>query len=279
MAKLSKRITGKIRSCVFLLSALTEQGPTVVDLVLKKLGTGVAEGSEPSELLAQIVTMGRLLKNRLDLIVELDRKLYEQSQLRADLLAERDGIAGKLGKKVSGVRRIITGHYAAPQMEKLGLEGRTLREPIALVRQSELICEGFQRDDLEDLLGDSLFGVPFDPRPYTLEIEPGIGELRESYEAHQQSRRRIDQLLAEKGEAVEIYDTAFVRIARQFEDLCRLAGQDDLADKVRPSSSRPGETEVVPEDGEVPESTDGVLTDAEGAPEASTDGEPESESA
>ncbi len=276
MAQLSSKITGKIRSCVFLLSALTEQGPKVVDLVLKKLGASVEEGTEPSELLAQILTMGRLLKTRLDLMVELDRKLYEQNQMRADLLAGRDGNTGALSKKVSGVRRIIAGHYAKPQMAKLGLEGRTLREPIALLRQSELICEGFKRDDLGDLLGESIFDLPFDPRPYALEIEPGIEVLRESFEAHQRSRRRIDQLLVEKNETVEIYDTAFIRVARQFEDLCRLAGQNDLAEKVRPSASRPGETDVLPEDGEVPEIAAGVVNDDAGAPEPSpADGEPD----
>ena len=45
-----------------------------------------------------------MLKTRLDLMVENDRKLYEQNQLRADLLAKRNGMAAKLGGKVSGVR-------------------------------------------------------------------------------------------------------------------------------------------------------------------------------
>ncbi len=277
MAKLSVGITGKIRSCLFLLSALWEQGPAVVDLVMEKFGTSLEEGDEPPEFLAQILALGRLLKTELDLMVELDRKLYAENQLRADLLKKRDdGDVATLGKRVSGLRQIVSGHYAEPQMGKLGLEGRTQREPIALMRQSELICESLKSEDLEKMLGESLFDLPFDLKPYAPQIEPAIEALRQSFEAHQRSRRRVDQLLADKKEAVNSYDTTFVRVARQFEDLCRLAGQDDLANKVRPSASRPGETEVPPEDGEVPDSVDDVVGDAAGESESSPEaGEPD----
>ena len=77
------------------------------------------------------------------------------------------------------------------------------------------------------------------------------------------------------------YDLAFLRVARQFEDLCRLAGKNELADKVRPSLTRPGETVEKPDDGEVPDSAiDVVADDVAGEPEASTsEVEPQSETA
>ena len=88
-----------------------------------------------------------------------------------------------------------------------------------------------------------------------------IEKLKGAYEVHQRSRRRVDTLLAEKKEAVSSYNIAFVRVARQFEDLCRLAGENDLADKVRPSTRRPGEVEETPDDDEVPESVADIVTD------------------
>ncbi len=276
MAKLSIEVTSKFRSCLYLLSALWEQGPMVAELVAEKARASLREGDEPPQFLPQIIALGRLLKAEMDLLVQIDQKLYDENGLRANLLKKRDDDVASLGQKVSGVRRIISGCYEAPEMGELGLEGRTHREPIALVRQSELICKQLRRDDLEKVLGESVFDPPLDPTPYGLQVEPGIEVLRESQEAHHRSKRRVDQLLAEKKEAVKAYDNAFLRVARQFEDLCRLAGQDELADKVRPSATRPGETEVKPKDGEVPESAAGVMGDVDGEPETSPEnGEPD----
>ncbi len=57
------------------------------------------------------------------------------------------------------------------------------------------------------------------------------------------------------------------------------AGKNDLADKVRPSIKRPGETEEEPPETEGSDLADGVV-DAAVEPEASqSDGEPISESA
>ncbi len=273
MARFSIDVTGKIRSCLFVLSALWEQGPKVTQLVQAKVLPSLGEGDEPPPFLAQIQALGHILKSALDLMVELDRKLYDENDLRASLLKARDRVVVNLAQRVVGLRRIVTGCYAAPEAAKLGLIGRFSREPIALLRQSELVCERLQGDDLEEMLGKPLFDPPLDPRPYASQVEPDMEIVRRSFEAHHRSKRRVDQLLAEKKEAVRAYDVTFLRVARQFEDLCRLAGENDLADKVRPSVSRPGQTEDEPADGEVAQSA-GVNDDGEPEP-SPADGEPE----
>ena len=275
MAQLSNEITGKVRSCLFLLAALWEQGPTVAQLVLEKLQPHFRGGEASAPFLAQIQALGRLLKAAVDLMVELDRKLYDEDELRATLLADREAIAGELGQKVTGVRRIVLGHYPSAKAEKLGLEGRTLQEPIGLLRQSDLIREKLEREDLEKMLGEAQFDLRPDLEPFKLRVETDVARLREAYEAHQRSRRRVDKLRQEKKEAIGSYDVAFLRVARQFEDFCRLAGETELADKVRPSLSRPGETAVTPDDGEVPDSAEDVVSDD--ADEASEPTAPEVE--
>ena len=77
------------------------------------------------------------------------------------------------------------------------------------------------------------------------------------------------------------YEVAFLRVARQFEDLCRLAGKNELADKVRPSLTRPGETAETPDDSESSDDSEVPgLADVAGEPEASaSEAEPQSETA
>ncbi|MCP4250956.1 MAG: hypothetical protein GY778_28295, partial [bacterium] len=77
MARFSTEVTGKISSCLFVLSALWEQGPLVAQLVLAKLQPSLKEGEEPPPFLAQIHALGQFLKAALDLMVEIDRKLYD----------------------------------------------------------------------------------------------------------------------------------------------------------------------------------------------------------
>ncbi len=272
MLRFSIDVTGKIRSCLFVLSALLEQGPAVAKLVLAKALPSLGEGDEPPPFLAQIQALGLILKSALDRMVDLDRMLVDENDLRASLLKTRNDLAAKLAQRAGGLRRIIIGCYLAPEVAKLGLIGRFSREPIMLLRQSELVCKRLQGDGLEETLGKAMFDPPIDPRPYALQIEPDIEVVRQSVEAHNRSRRRVDQLLAEKKEAVQVYDVTFLRVTRQFEDLCRLAGKNDLADKVRPSVARPGQTEEEPADGAAPDATGGV--DAAGEPEpATTDSE------
>ncbi len=258
MARLSIAITGKIRSALFVLSALSEQGPMIARLVTEKIAPSLGEDEAPPRFLDQIRALGRFLKTTLDLVVELDTLLVDENQLRAARYKDRDDQLLRLGRRLTGVRRLVAAHYVVPDLERLGLAGRNAREPVALKRQAERICERLRGDDLAQALGESTFDLDLEPEPYLERIEVSIAELSEAHEAYARSRRRVDEQRLRRKEAVREYNTAFVRIARQFEDLCRMAGLDDLAEKVRPSLTRRGETAVEPEGPESPLEAHGI---------------------
>ena len=60
--------------------------------------------------------------------------------------------------------------------------------------------------------------------------------------------RLYDEALIERQRAREDYGTLFVHSVRPFESFCRLAGEHEMAARVRPSERNPGQTEVEPEE-------------------------------
>ncbi len=230
-------------------------------------------GGEPPQFWPQIQALGWYLKSALDTLTEVDRTLLKEKAQRAALVKQRDGKAGHLTRVIGGLRRAILGYYVSPGLPGLGLDGETAREPLAVLRQGEVIEEQLQREDLGEVLGERLLDPAPDPGSHVEQLKPAVSELRSVFDQLNDSKRRVEELVTEKNEAMKQWDEVFLRVARQFEDLCRLAGKKELANRVRPSTTRSGRTAVEPPGDEVPSSSDDVVSDAAGTGTSPSNGE------
>jgi hypothetical protein len=220
---------------------------THLDDVVVPLEVTFTEQLVEGEILPDLRTVFRILQRLLavavqGLVTAGDRHLREVDN-DIKLRTRRDELVGLLGTKVSNFRKTLDGLFGSGSaLELAGIDGRTEQEPVALLAQIERTLERFGDPGME--LATPGFSVQMNPAAVVEDFQSEYQELRDLVTELTRENRKSDATIIAKNEAMARYDEQFRWIAGCLEALYHLAGQHELAARVKPSLRRSGRTQA-----------------------------------
>jgi len=209
------------------------------------LGPFLKEGDSVPDLIPLQHMLEQVLEQlRRDLVASDETHLLELQEHRA-ARARRDTASAALAERLVQLRKAMTGVFGDLAADGYkGIGGAMIRNPEILARKARRVLERLQSGTPE-MPPPRVPGFTVDPQPWAGLLEGPLRELEEALKEVADDRRDSEGTLVAKHEALEAYDRAFQKVAQLQESLFRFADLKGLAERVRPSSRRPGETRTL----------------------------------
>ena len=242
-AKLSKELIDCVHAGRFLLSAFEVEGPRVAGLFLEETRPHLEDGDVEPRPDGFLVAVMRRLRAAVDHLEASDLAVANAMGWESELRGRHQAAKRELAFMIVALRRLVLSQYEEPDMDNLALQPVNVRDARTVLRRAELVGERFEAENLAKMLGRPRFDQPIDLEPYVAQIRRQAAELaalaREVDEAH----RATDRARRTRTKAKVDFDRIYLRGARMFEDMCRFAGLDELASKIRGRQRLPAAVE------------------------------------
>ncbi|MDJ0764741.1 MAG: hypothetical protein QNJ97_17305 [Myxococcota bacterium] len=152
--------------------------------------------------------------------------------------AARDAAADQIRNVFVDFRDLTRTMFGASYVASLGYEGETPEDPVMLHRLGQRILD---RIDKTDRPHPRFEGMTFDPGPWKQKISDPLAKLDTALKNTNTEVREAEQTLSAKHRAIEAYDAVFSKTAGLVSAMLCIAGEQLLADRVRPVKSKPGQ--------------------------------------
>ena len=163
-----------------------------------------------------------------------------QLALIVDLKGRRDAQTGTLLDRFLKARHTFETLYGSEQrFPVLAISGDTPTESTGLIVQVR-DSVSFLEDPKVETPAHNMPGIELDPPTIAGQLSADADTLDGTLVEVNEAEKRADGTRQAKNEAIFAYDRKFLRVARLAESLFHFAGMHELAERVRPSTRRPG---------------------------------------
>jgi hypothetical protein len=151
----------------------------------------------------------------------------------------RDQARDALAAEIISLRDLTRALYGPGIVRALGLEGDTPDDPVQLMRLGRQVVEALGKIPLPP---PRLAGATIDVAQITSRLAGLARDLERHLDEVAREVREAQVTQTQKNRSISDYDAFFAGAAMVVAGFLRLAGERELADRVRPSRRRPGQT-------------------------------------
>ncbi len=234
----SKLVTDRQKGAEAVAAVGTAQSELLARALGEALGGPSPKGAGGVDAEAVVGALSQKLAAARDAMVAADAANESELSDDAPARARRDDAASALGARINDLRSTIRGLYGEEAASSI-VAGPTPTDATMLARFAGEVVSNLRTATFGT---PRLDGATFAPSAAANAIEAGRAVLADALKVTAREEREGQVTLAEKTRAIAEYDRVFRGVATVFNGLLVLAGEDDLARKVRPSVRRPGRT-------------------------------------
>ncbi len=250
--KLRRMVMKRAALCDKVAGAARIQGPGVGVRVGEILSPILRDGEVLPDPGLTIQLYGRKLQGFRDTMVATDSEHLKQRAVLADLFREGEAPTGKLKGSILSLRSTCEGLLGKDSLRSLGLDFNLAQEPQGVLRQGEIIRERLLSSESE-LNPARWVRSPLARQELADELDGEVDELRLFVQRLVEQRKLVDTAKVRKDQAIEEFDRQFIPIARLLESTFRVAGETELADRIRPTVRQLGRDDGQEQEGGEPE--------------------------
>lgn len=153
----------------------------------------------------------------------------------------RDAASESVRESLVRLRTVLGACFGDGVLKSFGIEGLTPDDPVAVHRVADFALRALRGFTAPATLVPSLKFVPSD---WIALLDKPVKELAAALADVATEERQAQLTQTAAAAATEAYDATFREVANLLEGLFTAAGRKDLAERVRPSTRRPGMTAV-----------------------------------